>query len=116
MFMFDIMPVFFFVFFIMFFGVIIYNIYNEISTRKKPVIPVEAIVKGKRSRTNQHNHSNGEFGSHVTTSTSYYATFEFTNGERVELTIKGNDYGMLSEGDRGILEFQGNRFVSFKRN
>jgi hypothetical protein len=48
-------------------------------------------------------------------STSYYATFEFDTGDRQELHIPRQDFGMLSEGDAGMLTFQGTRFLSFER-
>lgn len=47
--------------------------------------------------------------------TSYYVTFETDCGERMELRVRGSEYGMLVEGDRGRLTFQGTWFVSFQR-
>lgn len=54
-------------------------------------------------------------GGDVHTSTSYYVTFEFTSGERMELSVKGKAYGQLAEGDQGVLDYQGTRFNSFLR-
>ena len=48
-------------------------------------------------------------------STSYYATFEVESGDRIELPLSGSEYGMLAEGDRGTLSFQGTRFLGFER-
>lgn len=42
--------------------------------------------------------------------------FELSNGSRVELAIKDpNTYGIMVEGDCGILKYQGKKFVSFER-
>jgi hypothetical protein len=49
------------------------------------------------------------------TSTWYYVTFEFENGERREFSLPGTDYGLLAEGDEGRLGFQGALFQSFVR-
>ena len=59
---------------------------------------------------NQNNHS-----PHVTSSTTYYATFQVESGDRMELRLSGAEYGMLAEGDRGRLTFQGTRYLSFER-
>lgn len=51
----------------------------------------------------------------IQTTTTYYVTFEFDNQERRELTVSGPEYGMLVEGDVGILEFQGTQYHGFER-
>ena len=48
--------------------------------------------------------------------TYYYATFEFDNKERKEFNIGQAKYGLLAEGDEGMLTYQGTRFKSFDRN
>jgi len=52
---------------------------------------------------------------HTTTSTRYFATFQVESGDRMELQMNGQDYGMLVEGDRGRLTFQGTRYLDFQR-
>ncbi|MFD1955074.1 DUF2500 domain-containing protein [Paenibacillus thailandensis] len=47
--------------------------------------------------------------------TSYFITFEFHDGSRKELPVRGADYGMIAEGDYGIVTFQGTRFKHFDR-
>ena len=47
--------------------------------------------------------------------TSYYDTFEVESGSRMELAVSGEEYGMLAEGDRGRLTFQGTRYKGFER-
>ena len=42
--------------------------------------------------------------------------FELADGSRVELAIKDpNTYGVMVEGNRGTLKYQGKKFVSFER-
>ena len=48
--------------------------------------------------------------------TSYYATFEFEDNSRREIGLNGVRYGILAEGDRGMLTLNGGRFVSFVRS
>lgn len=48
--------------------------------------------------------------------TNYYTTFEFDSRERAELKLSGAQYGMLAEGDDGMLTYQGDRFLKFQRN
>ena len=47
--------------------------------------------------------------------TYYYATFQVESGDRMELELQGHEYGLLVEGDRGKLTFQGSRFLGFER-
>ena len=47
--------------------------------------------------------------------TTYYATFQFESGDRLEMRIPNHQIGYLVEGDRGQLTFQGTRFLSFER-
>ena len=48
-------------------------------------------------------------------STWYYVTFQVESGDRMELPVGGQEYGLLAEGDQGSLTFQGNRYLDFKR-
>ena len=52
---------------------------------------------------------------HTHTATSYYATFQVESGDRIEFLVSGTEYGMLAEGDRGMLTFQGTRYLNFRR-
>lgn len=47
--------------------------------------------------------------------THYYVTFEVESGDRMELGMDGPAFGMLAEGDRGKLTFQGTRYLGFQR-
>ena len=59
------------------------------------------------------NHSDHTAGH---SSTSYYVTFQVESGDRMELRVSGREYGLLAEGDRGRLTFQGTRYLSFVRS
>ncbi len=65
-----------------------------------------ARVVSKRTDVSGHNH----------TSTAYYITFELDSGERIELYVSGRDFGMIAEGDDGILTHQDVLFNSFTRS
>ena len=47
--------------------------------------------------------------------TTYFATFQFESGDRLELKIPRDRFGYLVEGDSGKLHFQGTRFLDFER-
>ena len=69
----------------------------------------------KRQNTRVHHHHNDNTAIHTSTSTSYYATFQFDSGDRLELPVSGPEYGLLAEGDTGDLTFQGTRYLGFDR-
>lgn len=79
-----------------------------------PRLTVRATVVSKRQNTDVHHHHN-DGAMHTSTSTTYYATFQFDSGDRLELHIPGREYGMLAEGDIGELTFQGTRYLGFQR-
>lgn len=114
--MFNLMSFIFPIFFVVFFGVFIFIIFNNIKewshNNKQPIIPVASTVMSKRTNVSHRHHGETHASS---TNTTYYVTFEFENGERVELRVSGNEYGLMAEGDKGILSFQGTRFVNFER-
>lgn len=76
-----------------------------------PKLSVPATVVAKRTR---HHHS-ARAGRTYSRATYYYATFEFDSGDRLELHIPSDEIGLIIEGDRGILTFQGTRFINFDR-
>jgi len=69
-------------------------------------VPAEVVTKRTNTRGGSGNHG---------ARTSYYVTFEVSSGDRMELQMNGQEYGMIAEGDMGILSFQGTRFLSFER-
>lgn len=37
--------------------------------------------------------------------------FQIDSGDQMELTVRGSEYGILAEGDVGMLSFQGTRYL-----
>lgn len=84
------------------------------SNNSSPVLSVDVRVVSKR--TNITRHMSQADSSHMTrNSTVYYATFQVESGDRMELRMSGREYGLLAEGDRGKLTFQGTRYRGFER-
>lgn len=81
----------------------------EAKTGEKPVYSMEAIVKGKRTLVE------ADENNPAVPKTTYFLTFHKRDGNRVELRVPGEDYGLTAEGDEGILVWQGDEFIVFKR-
>ena len=79
-----------------------------------PRLTVEATVVAKRTNVSHHHHNNTGVH-HTTHSTTYYATFQVESGDRMELQMAGYEFGLLVEGDKGKLSFQGTRYLGFER-
>ena len=77
-----------------------------------PRLTVPARIVAKRTNVSRHKNASGH-GHH--TSTTYFVTFEFESTDRLELRLRGNEYGLLVEGDHGKLTFQGTRYLGFER-
>ena len=75
-----------------------------------PKLTVPATVVGKRE-----DYRRRRSGSHTSHRTHYYVTFQVESGDRMELHLQGYEYGLLVEGDRGRLTFQGSRYLGFER-
>ena len=82
-----------------------------------PRLTVPATIVAKRTNVSHHHHHNhaGTGMHHTTHSTTYYVTFQVESGDRMELQMTGQEYGLLIEGDRGNLTFQGTRYLGFER-
>ena len=78
-----------------------------------PRLTVPATVVAKRTNVSSHHHHNNMH--HTTHSTTYYVTFQVQSGDRMELHVTGQEYGLLVEGDQGHLTFQGTRYLGFER-
>ena len=77
---------------------------------RKPVYNIQATVKGKRTlvEADQENPNIPR--------TRYFVTFHKRDGNRVEMEVPGEDYGLAAEGDEGILVYsKGDEFIVFKR-
>ena len=96
------------------------SMHAERKNKKSPVLTVPASVVTKRTAVSHYSHANagdisGAGGFNTSSATRYFATFEVESGDRMELSISGDGYGMLAEGDIGMLTFRGTDFLSFDR-
>ena len=80
-----------------------------------PKLTVPAAIVAKRTNVSRHRHGGVNGHHHHHTSTSYYVTFQVESGDRMEFHISGQEFGLLIEGDRGNLSFQGSRYLGFDR-
>lgn len=113
--------IFFILFFLVFFlvfGIILFTVIKGLTQWNKnnhsPRLSVVATVVAKRTSVSHSHHHTGEM-MHTTAHTTYYATFQVESGDRMELYIPSDEFGMLAEGDVGTLSFQGTRYLSFVR-
>ena len=101
-------PVMFLLVFGLAFGTIVGTLVRrgkqEKQNNNSPRLTSEATVVAKRMQVR---------GDHA--HTSYYATFQFESGDRLEMEIPHDRFGYLVEGDKGKLHFQGTRFLDFER-
>lgn len=97
----------------MFLFVIIRGIGQWNHNNHSPRLSVPAKVVSRRQHHEHHAAANSGTGMG---STSYYVTFEVESGDRMEFHMTGKEYGMLAEGDEGMLTFQGTRYHGFERN
>ena len=116
---FSVMETIFPIFFIAFFGILIFVAVKGISQWNKnnhsPRLTVPAAVVTKRTSVSSHMHHAGSGMAHHSSSTAYYVTFQVESGDRMELRMNGSEYGQLAEGDMGMLTFQGTRYLGFER-
>lgn len=80
-----------------------------------PKLTVPVTVVSKRTDVTHHHHGGANTHHHHHTSTTYYVTFQVESGDRMEFYVDGYEYGMLVEGDKGMLSFQGTRYLGFER-
>ena len=115
---FNIMGVFVTLIFVVVIGMFIVIAVKGISQWNKnnhsPRLTVPATVVAKRTNVSRHHHHNNMH--HTTHSTTYYVTFQVQSGDRMELHVTGQEYGLLVEGDQGSLTCQGTRYLGFERD
>lgn len=103
-------------------GLLIYAIVKSFiqwrKNNRSPRLTVQATVATKRSDVTYHHQydSTGTGIQYTTDSTYYYVTFQMESGDRIELGVPDHEYGMLVEGDKGMLTFQGTRYLGFERS
>ncbi len=114
---FSMFNILFVVVFILVIGIFVVTIVRGIGEWSKnnhsPKLTVPATIVSKRAHHSRHHHAGEHHHSH--SSTSYYVTFQFESGDRMELHVSGAEYGLLIEGDQGNLSFQGTRYLGFER-
>jgi hypothetical protein len=118
--MFSIIPVIVIIGFMFVFGTIIVRSVQGAKQWKRnndsPVLTVDATVVAKRADVQHYQHNTGvDNVHHMSSSTTYYATFQVVSGDRMEFEIRDTEYGMLAENDAGRLTFQGTRCLGFER-
>ena len=101
-------PILFLAVFGLAFGMIVSTLVKNGKQERKnnasPRLTSEATVVTKRTHVR---------GDHA--HTTYFATFQFESGDRLELEIPRDKFGYIVEGDHGKLHFQGTRFLDFQR-
>lgn len=94
------MPFFFKIFILFFFGFIAFIIIKSLRTwmtnNASPLIKVRSTAVTKRTEV-------WGGGGDSRAQTSYYVTFQLVDGNRLELQVRDQDYGLIVEGDRGEL-------------
>lgn len=121
-------------FFIVVLGIIIFGIASNIAEwsknqasdvrmRNVRVVAKRTDVRRSAGTTHMHHHSTGT-GMHPShpvhtrgrSYTTYYVTFEFLDDDsRIEFRVPDKQYGLIAEGDFGILNYQGSQFNAFER-
>ncbi len=102
-------------------GAIGRGLYVWIRNNRSPQETAEARVVAKRMKVSGHggHAAAGRVSSmnmvSSSTYTRYFSTFELDNGKRLEFSVKDPEFGMLAEGDRGRLSYQGTRYLGFER-
>ena len=116
---FEMFSIMFTLVFVLVFGIFIVTAIRGIGQWNKnnssPRLTVPAVVVSKRTDVSHHHHGGVNEHHHHHTSTSYYITFQVDSGDRMEFHVTGQEYGMLIEGDQGMLSFQGTRYLGFER-
>ena len=116
---FSIMGILFFVMFALvlcfFIVIFIKGIGQWNKNNHSPRLTVPATVVSRRTDVSHHRHKGTNDHVHHHSSTWYYVTFEVDSGDRMEFSVTGPEYGMLIEGDKGNLSFQGTRYLGFAR-
>ena len=83
--------------FVLVFSIIIIGIIKSVAewNRKNnsPILSVTTKIMTKRISSHSHYHDDG---THVSSTTTCFVTFEFDNGDRTELRLLIEKYGMLA--------------------
>lgn len=97
---------------------------HETGEKKKPVQRADYISKWPVDASTTNDQINSTqvtscFARVITKRTpggsEYYIGFEMEDGERIELRVQGSQYGVIIEGDQGMVSFRDGRMVGFDR-
>ena len=93
-------------------GLYIWNKNNH-----SPRVTEEAEVYTKRQdfSTFTNRSRNTQFGSYRSIRVRYFVVFQTKNSGAVKLKVSSDDFDMLREGEKGLLTFQGTRFLGFEK-
>lgn len=80
---------------------------RSLRDQASPQVTAEARVMDKRTEVTG--------GGETLTRQTYYVTFQFPDGGRLELGVPAAESGLLVVGDRGSLSWQGSRYLGFAR-
>ena len=112
-------PIIFFAIFAIVIGMFIFTAFQGIRqwnrNNHSPRLTVFAQVVNKRTKVGHQRSASTDMQHHSHSYTHYYVTFEVESGDRMEFQVTGEESGMLVEGDRGQLTFQGTRYLGFVR-
>lgn len=118
-FMFSAVPMFILAVFVIIVGTIIFRLVRGVGEWSRnnglPVLTVRARIVSKRSKVSHSSDPDGAGPMTSSTRTSYYVTYQLDSGDRMEFAVRGQEYGLLAEGDVGDLTFQGTRYHGFRR-
>lgn len=99
-------------------------VYRAVRYARAPRMSSPAVCTAKRTQVTGHSSATRGAGEASgtgmattgTTSTWYYASFQLPDGQRLELSLDGREYGQLAEGDSGILNWRDDIFEGLQRN
>ena len=118
---FNLFSIVFVLFFVAFLGTFVVVIAKSFSQWRKnndsPKLSVEATLVSKSNIVRNHMHHHPGEAHHQTNMPSQTTslTFQVASGDRMVFSVSHYDYNLMAEGDRGILHFQGTRFLGFDR-
>ncbi|MES2464953.1 MAG: DUF2500 domain-containing protein [Armatimonadota bacterium] len=87
---------------------------EAVANSRMPIEKFRATVVAKRTAVAGGGY-NAAISVHTASTTRYFITFENEKGFRLELPVSGQEYGMMAEGDNGVIRFQGTWFKGFQR-
>ena len=117
---FEVFPYLFGIMFVTIFIIFVSILLSSLARKKQddasPRLTVSAQVVSRRTELLRSAGSRNMDMAIGTGRTDYYVTFQVESGDRMELAVSGEEYGLLREGDEGTLRFQGKRFLCFARS